>query len=58
MLDRRKTFGGPHQLYLFFHEIYMVARSYQALAAEIKSLLIESLVTLGTRLKVPILAIF
>ena len=43
---------------IFFHEIYMVARSYQVLAADIKSLLISALVSLETRLKVPILAIF
>ena len=43
---------------IFSHEIYMVARSYQILAADIKSLLISALVSLETRLKVPILAIF
>ena len=43
---------------IFFHEIYMVARSYQFLAADIKSLLINALVSLRMRLKVPILAIF
>ena len=43
---------------IFFRDIYMVARSYQALAADIKSLLVTALVSLETRLKVPILAIF
>ena len=43
---------------IFFREMYMVARSYQALTADIKSLLINALVSLETRLKVPILAIF
>ena len=37
---------------IFFHEIYMIARSYQALTADIKSLLINALVSLETRLKV------
>ena len=36
----------------------MVERSYQVLAADIKSLLIDALVRLETRLKVPVLAIF
>ena len=43
---------------IFFLEIYMVANSYQVLAADIKSWLISTLVSLETRLKVPILAIF
>ena len=43
---------------IFFHEIYMVARSYQVVAASIKSLLINALVSLETMLKVPILALF
>ena len=43
---------------IFFHEIHIVARSYQALAADIKSLLIKALVSLETRLKVSILANF
>ena len=43
---------------IFFHEIYMVARSYQALAADIKSLLISALVSLETRLKSPNLGHF
>ena len=43
---------------ILFHEIYMVARSYQVLAADIKRWLISALVGLETRLKVPILAIF
>ena len=43
---------------IFFHEIFMVARSHQVLAADIKSLFISALVSLETRLKVPILAIF
>ena len=43
---------------IFFHEIFMVARSHQLLAADIKSLFISALVSLETRLKVPTLAIF
>ena len=43
---------------IFFHEIFIVARSYRVLAADIKSLLISALVSLETRLKVPILALF
>ena len=43
---------------IFFHEIFMVARSHRVLAADIKSLLISALVSLETRIKVPILAIF
>ena len=43
---------------IFFREIYMVARFYQALSVDIKSLLISALVSLDMRLKVPILAIF
>ena len=43
---------------IFFHEIFMIARSHQVLAADIKSLYISTLVSLETRLKVPILAIF
>ena len=43
---------------IFFHEIYMVASSYQRLAANIKRLLISALVSLETRLKVLILDIF
>ena len=43
---------------IFFHEIFMVARSHRVPAADIKSLLISALGSLATRLKVPILAIF
>ena len=43
---------------IFFHEIYMVERSYQVLALDIKSLLLSAPVSLETRLKVPILDIF
>ena len=43
---------------IFFHEIYTVAKSYQVLVADIKSLLISALVSLEARLKVPIFAIF
>ena len=43
---------------IFFHKIYIVARFYQVPAVNIKSLLISALVSLETRLKVPILAIF
>ena len=39
------------------HEIFMVARSHRVLAADIKSLLISALLSLETRLEVPILAI-
>ena len=46
------------EFFIFFHEIFMVARSHQVLAADIKSLFISALVSLETRLKVPILAIF
>ena len=41
-----------------YHEIFMVARSYRAFVADIKSLLIKAVVGLETRLKVPILVIF
>ena len=43
---------------IFFHEIFLVARSHQVLAADIKSLFLSPLVSLETRLKVPILEIF
>ena len=43
---------------IYFHEICMVAKSYQVLAVYIKSLLLSALVSLERRLKVPILAIF
>ena len=43
---------------IFFHEIFMVARSNRVLAADIKSLLISTLGSLETRLKVTIFAIF
>ena len=43
---------------IFFHEIYMVARSCHVLAADIKSVLTSGLISLETRLKVLILAIF
>ena len=43
---------------IFFHEINIIARSFRVLAADIKSLLVSALVSLETRLKVPILAIF
>ena len=36
---------------IFFHETYMIARSYQVLAADIKSLLISALVSLEASLK-------
>ena len=57
MLERTQSFGGPHQLYLFFHEIYIVARSYQFLMVDIKSLIICAVLTLETLLKIAILAI-
>ena len=37
---------------IFFHKIFMVARSRGVLAADIKSLLVSALVNLETRLKV------
>ena len=37
---------------IFLRDIYMVARSYRDLAVHIKSLLISTLVSLETRLKV------
>ena len=43
---------------IFFHEIFMVARSDRILATHINSLLICALVGLETRLKVSILTIF
>ena len=42
------------ELSIFFHEIFIVTRSYQVLAADIKSLLISALISLKMRLKVPI----
>ena len=42
---------------IFFREIYMVARSFYILAEDIKSLFVSTLVSLETRLKVPISAI-
>ena len=41
---------------IFFHEIFIVARYYQVLVADINSLLISALVSLEERLKVSILA--
>ena len=43
---------------IFFHEICIVASSYRLLAASIKILLISALISLETRLKVQIFAIF
>ena len=43
---------------IFFREIYMVARFYQARSVDIKSLLISALVSLDMRLKVPIFGNF
>ena len=42
----------------FFREIYMLARSYRALAENINNLLISALVSVEARIKVPIFAIF
>ena len=54
-----KVFRGHlKEFSIFFHEIYMIARSYQVLAADIKTLNISPLVSLETRLRVPILAVF
>ena len=58
MADTRQSFGGPYQLYFFIYEIYMVVWSYRVFAEDIKSLLKSALISLETRLKVPILAIF
>ena len=46
------------ELSIFFHEIFIVTRSYQVLAADIKSLLISATVNLETRFRVQILPIF
>ena len=43
---------------ILFYEIFMVARYHQVLAADIKGMLISALVSLETRLKVMIFAIF
>ena len=43
---------------IFFQEICMVARSYQALVADTESLLERALVSLKTKLQVKIFAIF
>ena len=43
--------GYLRKFSIFFHEIVMVARSYQVLATHIRSLLIGALVGLETRLK-------
>ena len=42
----------------FFMKFLSIARFYRVLAVQIKSLIISTLVTLETRLKVPILAIY
>ena len=42
----------------FFMKSFLVVRSYRVLVINIKILIMGPLVTLGTRLKVPILAIF
>ena len=43
---------------IFLPENFLVARSYQVLVINIKSLIMGALVILKTRLKVPILAVF
>ena len=43
---------------IFFHEIYLVAKSYRALTEDIKSLIISAVVSLETRLKVPIFSLY
>ena len=43
---------------IFLHEIFLVVRSYRVLVTKIKSLIMGALLTLETRLKVPILVIF
>ena len=42
---------------IFFDEIFMVAKPYRVLVADTKGLIISALVSLETRLKIPILAI-
>ena len=42
---------------IFFHEIFMVAGSHRVLASDIKRLLVNALLSIETRLKVPILVI-
>ena len=42
----------------FSREIYLLSRSYRALAENIKNLLISALVSVETRLKFPTFAIF
>ena len=43
---------------IFFDKIFMVARTHQVLAVDIKNFLVSALVSLETWLKVPIMAIF
>ena len=42
----------------FFMKLFLIVRSYQVLVIEINILIMSALVTLETRLKVPIMAIF
>ena len=60
MPDTRQSFEGPHKLYLFRQEIYLLARSYQILAADIKSLIKNALVwKRGSKSRIlPFLAFF
>ena len=46
------------ELLIFLHEIFFVAISCRVLVINIKSLIVGALVTLETRIKVPILAFF
>ena len=43
---------------IFFHEIFMVERYYRVLAADIKISIVNALLSLETRLKIPILVLF
>ena len=54
-----KVFGVYFaSFWYFFMKPFLVVRSYRVLVTSIKSLIMGALVTLGARLKVPILAVF
>ena len=53
-----KVFGVYLSEYFFFMKSFLVVRSYRVLVINIKILIMGPLVTLGTRLNVPILADF
>ena len=53
-----RRYSSLQSFWYFFMKSFLVARSYRVLVINIKSLIMGALVTLETRLKVPILAIF